>query len=74
MNIQHLVRMANDIANFFMGELGDAEAPNGIAQHLQRYWDPRMRAAIIEHVKQGGADLRPAVVAAVRSLQPPPPR
>nr|PZN64023.1 MAG: formate dehydrogenase subunit delta [Pseudomonadota bacterium] len=74
MNIQQLGRMAKEIANFFMGEMGEAEAPNRIANHRQRYWDPRMRAAIIEHVKQGGADLRPAVVAAVRSLQPPPPR
>jgi formate dehydrogenase subunit delta len=74
MNIQHLVQMANDIASFFLGELGEKEAPGGIAQHLQRFWDPRMRAAIIEHVKQGGAQLKPVVVEAVRTLQPPPPR
>jgi len=73
-SIGHLVSMANDIGDFFIAEVGPAEAPASIALHLQRYWDPRMRAAIIEHVKQGGADLRPAVVAAVRSLQPPPPR
>jgi formate dehydrogenase subunit delta len=74
MNVDHLVRMANDIANFFIGENGEAEAAPGIALHMQKFWDPRMRAAIIEHVKQGGAQLKPVVIQAVRTLQPPPPR
>lgn len=74
MNVTHLVSMANDIGNFFDGEFGTADSPANIALHLQRYWDPRMRAAIIEHVKQGGADLQPTVLAAVKTLAPPPVR
>lgn len=74
MNIASLVRMANDIGNFFVGEVGQQEAPASIALHLQRYWDPRMRAAIIAHAGSGGAELQPAVLQAVRTLPPPPVR
>jgi formate dehydrogenase subunit delta len=74
MNIEHLVSMANDIGNFFDGEVGPKDAPASIASHLQRYWDPRMRAAIIAHVAQGGAHLQPTVLAAVKTLPPPPVR
>lgn len=74
MNVAHLVSMANDIGSFFDGELGPDAAPAGIATHLQRYWDPRMRAAIIAHAAGGGADLSPSVLAAVKTLPAPPPR
>jgi formate dehydrogenase subunit delta len=74
MNIEHLVSMANDIGKFFDGEVGPKDAPASIASHLQRYWDPRMRAAIIAHVAQGGAHLQPTVLAAVKTLPPPPVR
>jgi len=34
------------------------EARAGIAGHLQRFWDPRMRREIVAHVEQrGGAGL-----------------
>jgi formate dehydrogenase subunit delta len=74
MNVPHLVSMANDIGNFFDGEFGHTESPPNIALHIQRYWDPRMRSAIIAHVAQGGADLKPTVLAAVKTLAPPPQR
>lgn len=71
MNIEHLVSMANDIGAFFNGELGPKQAPAGIATHISRYWDPRMRAQIIRHAAAGGAGLTPAALAAVRSLPEP---
>jgi formate dehydrogenase subunit delta len=71
MNIEHLVSMANDIGAFFNGELGPKDAAGGIATHISRYWDPRMRAAIIRHAEGGGAGLTPAALAAVRSLPQP---
>jgi formate dehydrogenase subunit delta len=72
MNIEHLVSMANDISHFFDGEFGTEESPGNIALHITRYWDPRMRKQIIDHVEQGGAGLAPTALAAVRSLAPPP--
>ncbi|HWL61707.1 MAG TPA: formate dehydrogenase subunit delta [Steroidobacteraceae bacterium] len=72
--IGHLVSMANDIGDFFISEVGPAEAPASIALHLQRYWDPRMRAAIIAHVASGAEHLSAAALAAVQALPPPPSR
>lgn len=73
-NIGHLVSMANDIGDFFVGEVGPAEAPASIALHLQRYWDPRMRAAIIAHATCGGENLSAVALAAVKALPAPPHR
>lgn len=70
MNREHLVTMANDIANFFDSELGAAEAPAGIALHIARYWDPRMRRHILLHVQQGGVGLSASALAAIRTLPP----
>lgn len=74
MNVEHLVTMANDIANFFIAEVGEEDAAASIALHLQRFWEPRMRAAIIAHAGAGGAQMQPAVLAAVKSLPAPPVR
>jgi formate dehydrogenase subunit delta len=41
--------MANDIARYFASEPDREEAVAGIAAHLKRFWEPRMRAAIITH-------------------------
>lgn len=71
MNIEHLVSMANDISSFFDGDLGPKEAPSGIALHISRYWEPRMRAAIIEYAAEGGAGLSASALAAVKSLPAP---
>lgn len=71
MNIEHLVSMANDIGAFFDGEMGPQEAPQSIAQHIARYWEPRMRAAIIGHAAAGGAGLSASALAAVRTLPAP---
>jgi len=38
-----LVTMANDIAAFFAGESNKEAAAAGVANHLTRFWDPRMR-------------------------------
>jgi formate dehydrogenase subunit delta len=70
--IEHLASMANDISDFFEGEVGPADAPASIAQHLQRYWDPRMRAKIIAYAAGGGEQLSATALAAVKTLPPPP--
>lgn len=74
MNIHSLVTMANDIGNFFDSELGARDAPQGIATHISRYWDPRMRTQIIQHAATGGEGLSPSALAAVRTLPEPPAR
>jgi formate dehydrogenase subunit delta len=71
MNVANLVNMANDIAAFFDGEFGLQEAPQHVALHISRYWDPRMRTQIIAHVNAGGSGLGASSLTAVKSLPAP---
>lgn len=65
-----LVYMANQIAKFFAAE-GEDKAVAGTADHLARFWDPRMRAIIVAHLDAGGAGLDPIAKAAVERLARP---
>ncbi|HTY53997.1 MAG TPA: formate dehydrogenase subunit delta [Candidatus Binataceae bacterium] len=72
MDLHHLVKMANDIGEYF-GQMPDREeAVAAIAAHLRNFWEPRMRRQIIEHARLGGGDLKEVVRAAVLQLEPPP--
>ena len=42
-----LVMMANQIGKFFAPQK-TVDPVAGIADHLEKFWDPRMRSAIIE--------------------------
>lgn len=68
MNIDHLVKMANEIGSFFVTANDEETAAKLIADHLKRFWDPRMRKQVIAHVSEGGEGLAPAVAKAVRLL------
>lgn len=68
MQIEKLVYMANQIGKFFAAQ-GDEAAIAGIADHLKKFWDPRMRAQILAHVDAGGAGLDPNVAAALAKLR-----
>jgi formate dehydrogenase subunit delta len=69
MNIQHIVKMANQIGQFFESEPDQNQAVNDVASHLKRFWEPRMRKAIINHVNNGGEGLLPIVLKAVQDNQ-----
>ncbi len=68
MSPEKLVYMANQIGKFFANQ-GPEKAAAAVADHLRRFWDPRMRATIIAHLEAGGAGLDPAVKNAVTSLR-----
>lgn len=70
MNVETLVTMANQIADFFISEAGDKAAPKEIAAHITKFWAPRMRAQYIEYASQGGAGLSPSALAAAGLLVP----
>jgi formate dehydrogenase subunit delta len=57
MHNDNLVKMANDISAFFASDPDRATAMQNMADHLRRFWDPRMRKAIIEHYRAGGEGL-----------------
>ena len=60
-----LVYMANQIGKFFATQGGGDTAVAGIADHLEMFWDPRMRSQIVAHLENGGAGLDPLVREAV---------
>jgi len=68
MSPDKLAYMANQIGKFFASQ-GDDQAVAGIADHLQKYWDPRMRSAIVDHLDRGGHGLDPLSRQAVERLQ-----
>lgn len=57
MSTEHLVNMANDIGAFFRAEPQREDAVKGMLNHLQKFWTPRMRRQIVEHLRQGGEGL-----------------
>ncbi|WP_300531016.1 formate dehydrogenase subunit delta [Maricaulis sp.] len=68
MNQPELVRMANQIAEFFQ-PYSEAEAVDGVEAHLRNFWDPRMRAGLIEIFTTQPDQLKPAVQAAIQRLR-----
>ena len=56
MTPETLVRMANQIADFFKSQ-GDSEAIAGTEDHILKFWDPRMRAQLMAHLDAGGQGL-----------------
>ena len=67
MNIERLVQMANSIGDFFAAMPDAAEARSGIATHIRKFWDPRMRRQIYAHVDEaGGQGLKPIVLQALQ--------
>ncbi len=69
MSPEKLVRMANQIAAFHASQRGPA-AP-AVARHINDFWDPRMRAALLEHVAGGGTGLRAEALEAAALIRRP---
>jgi formate dehydrogenase subunit delta len=51
---EHLVKMANDIGNFFRAEPVREDAIAGISNHIAKFWTKRMREKLNAHVRQEG--------------------
>jgi formate dehydrogenase subunit delta len=68
MSVESLVRMANDIGHFFAAEPNRADAIAGIANHIRKFWDPRMRRQIEGHLAAGGEGLEELAREAIASL------
>jgi len=62
MKTDHLVQMANQIGTFFQSYPDAEEARQGIATHVRKFWEPRMRRLILERAQQGEASGLDALV------------
>lgn len=67
MSPDKLVYMANQIAKFFSTQ-SRTSAPQAVADHLVRFWEPRMREQICAHWQEGGIGLDPVAKEAVHIL------
>jgi formate dehydrogenase subunit delta len=67
MESENMVHMANQIALFFASYPRE-DAIAGVADHLRKFWEPRMRKQIIEYVAQRGAGLHELALEAVKRL------
>ena len=65
---QRLVYMANQIGKFCQSQGHDKAVP-GVADHIRKFWDPRMRKQIYAHLAAGGAGLDPDVREALERLK-----
>lgn len=70
MSSDKLVMMANQIGAFFASQ-PHIDVQAAIADHLLKFWEPRMRQAILAHLDAGGTGLDPVVRLAVERLRRP---
>ena len=70
MSHEKLVHMANQIAVFFESKPHD-EGVEGIAAHINAFWEPRMRRHLFEVLDAGGTGLRPLVLDAAAKIKRP---
>jgi formate dehydrogenase subunit delta len=66
MQTETLIKMANQIGDFFEAEPNQSQAQQDIAMHINRFWTLDMRQQITAHVKEkSGAGLHQQVIFAV---------
>ena len=70
MSHEKLVHMANQIAGFFKSQPQDT-AIAGVAEHINSYWEPRMRNELFAIMDQGGEGLSTLVMSARRLIRIP---
>jgi formate dehydrogenase subunit delta len=68
MKPEHMVHMANQIALFF-SSYPHEQAVAGVADHLAKFWERRMKDQIAAYVAEGGEGLHELVPEAVKRLK-----
>ncbi len=63
-----LIRMANQIATFFESKPHDLGVA-GVAEHINKFWEPRMRGQFFQIFDAGGEGLRPLVIEAAATIR-----
>jgi len=68
---EKLVRMANQIATFFHSKPRE-EGIAGVAEHINKFWEPRMRRQFFEMLDAGTENFDDLVIAASAKIKRPP--
>lgn len=69
--IAKIIRMANQIGTFFESKEDRAEGVAGVAEHINKFWEPRMRRHFFEVFDAGGEGLKPIVMEAAPQIRRP---
>jgi len=64
----HLMRMANDIANNIRSGKTTEESAEAIANHLRRFWTPNMRKQFLELCADSSTELEADILLATKRL------
>ena len=64
-----IVRMANDIGNFYQSDPDREHAIAGMVSHIGRFWARRLREKLISHSKQADSGLTSFSLAAAARLE-----
>ncbi len=67
--IDHLVKMVNQIALNTGARLDAVESARRTGEHLRKFWTPAMRGQLVDYWRQGGEGLEPVVVSALEDLE-----
>ncbi|ROZ76584.1 formate dehydrogenase subunit delta [Ramlibacter sp. WS9] len=54
MHVEQLIKMANQIGSFFEAMPDRAQALEDAAQHIKKFWEPRMRRELLAHLDSVG--------------------
>jgi formate dehydrogenase subunit delta len=68
--LEKIARMANQIATFFHSKPYE-EGVAGTAEHINKFWEPRMRRHLFEIIDSGGEGLDELVIAASEKIRRP---
>ncbi|TDK68449.1 formate dehydrogenase subunit delta [Sapientia aquatica] len=68
MNVENLVTMANQIGSFYETMPDRATALADSANHIKKFWEPRMRRALLAYLDEAKeTELSPFVLEAIQS-------
>ncbi len=70
MSPDKLVTMANQIAVFFRSK-PHQEGVDGVAEHINMFWEPRMRSQLFAALENEKSGLDPLVLAAAGQIRRP---
>jgi formate dehydrogenase subunit delta len=70
MSPEKTIRMANQIATFFQSQ-GEEEALKGFADHINSFWEPRMRTQLLEMLEAGQSGFHPLVLHSAGTIKRP---
>jgi len=68
MDVEKLVRMANQIAANFDGGRDESQAVAGVTDHIRRFWSPLMREQIVAQWRSDPSELSPRAAQAIESI------